>query len=138
MRKSLVDAGPLIAIFDRDDFYHEPIKNFLKSYEGLLFTTCPVITEVLYMLNFNPKTQLDFLQWVERGAINIVDLNQEYLTRAIELSLKYTDIPMDFADSSLIILSEKMKITEIISIDTDFFVYRNIRNQYLKNIFQPG
>jgi len=42
---------------------------------------------------------------------------------------------MDFADASLIIVSESENIKEIISIDSDFYIYRNIRNEYIKNIF---
>ena len=27
----LIDAGPLIALFDKDDNYHEKIKKFIKN-----------------------------------------------------------------------------------------------------------
>ena len=47
MRKCLVDAGPLIALFDRDDQYHVSTVNFLKKFEGRLITSWPVITEVI-------------------------------------------------------------------------------------------
>ena len=49
---------------------------------------------------------------------------------------KYSDVPMDFADASLIIISELENIKEILSIDSDFYVYRNIRNGYVRNIFK--
>ena len=42
---------------------------------------------------------------------------------------------MDFADASLILVSELDNIKEIISIDSDFYIYRNLRNEYIKNIF---
>lgn len=43
---------------------------------------------------------------------------------------KNKDIPMDFADATLIVISEIENINEIISIDS-----RNIRNEYVNNIF---
>lgn len=53
----------------------------------------------------------------------------------IEFSEKYSDIPMDFADASWIIIAQLESIKEIISIDADFYIYRKIRNEYIKNIF---
>ncbi|MEW5920434.1 MAG: PIN domain-containing protein [Bacillota bacterium] len=136
MRKSLIDAGPLIALFDRDDKYHYKVKDFLKNYQGLLVTSWSVITEVLHMLDFDSRAQINFLQWVERDAIYIAPLTKEHISRIIELSLKYSDLPMDFADATLIVISETEHIREIISIDSDFYIYRNIRKEMLINILE--
>jgi len=135
MRRCLIDAGPLIALFDKDDHYHKPIRDFLKSFNGRLITSWAVITEVLHMLDFNVNAQIDFLKWIERDAIEIPVLNKDYISRIIELSEKYCDVPMDFADATLIIISEAEKINDIIAIDSDFRVYRNIRKEMLNNIF---
>jgi predicted nucleic acid-binding protein len=137
MQKCVIDAGPLIALFDRDDKYHHSIKKFLRGYKGRLITSWAVITEVLYMLDFNVKVQIDFLRWIQRDAIEIVSLNKEHISRIIELSKKYADVPMDFADATLIVISEIESIKEIITIDSDFHIYRNIRKEFLKNIFEP-
>src|SRR5690554_774894 len=135
MKRCLIDAGPLIALFDKDDKFHGPIKVFLKSYEGRLYTTWPVITEVLHMLDFSVNTQINFLKWIKRGALEVKQINIEDISRIIDLSEKYSDVPMDFADASLIMVSELENFKEIISIDSDFYIYRNIRNEYVKNIF---
>ncbi len=135
MKRCLIDAGPLIALFDKDDKFHIPVKEFLKKYEGLLYTTWPVITEVLHMLDFSINTQIDFLKWIRLGAIEIKQIDMADISRIIDLSEKYSDVPMDFADASLIIISELEGIKEIISIDSDFYIYRNIRNEYVENIF---
>ena len=135
MKRCLIDAGPLIALFDKDDKFHIPVKEFLKKYEGHLYTTWPVITEVLHMLDFSVGTQIDFLKWISLGAIEVKQIDMTDISRIIDLSEKYSDVPMDFADASLIIISELEGIKEIISIDFDFYIYRNIRNEYVKNIF---
>ena len=46
MQNILIDTGPIIAIFNKNDKYHEKIKNFLKNYQGKLTSTWPVVTEV--------------------------------------------------------------------------------------------
>lgn len=135
MRKCLIDAGPLIALFDKSDNYHGQILKFMQKFEGRLVTTWAVVTEVLYMLDFNIQVQTDFLRWIGRGALEIPEFSLDHISRIIELSQKYSDIPMDFADATLIVLSETEKINEIITIDSDFHIYRNIRKEMLKNIF---
>lgn len=138
MKKSLIDAGPLIALFDKSDDYHKSILRFMRDYKGKLVTSWAVITEVLHMLDFNVNVQMDFLKWVERDAMEIPILSKCHISRIIELSEKYSDVPMDFADATLMVISEAEKISEIITIDSDFHVYRNIRKEMLMNIFEEG
>ena len=135
MKKCLIDAGPLIALFDKDDKFHTSMKEFIKNFHGRLYTSWPVITEALHLLNFSVRTQMNLLKWIMHGALLIREITAEDISRIINLSEKYSDMPMDFADATLIILSETEGIEEIISIDSDFYVYRNIRNEYIKNIF---
>jgi uncharacterized protein len=136
VKNTLIDAGPIIALFDKDDSYHERVKSFLKDFKGMLFTTWPVITEVTHMLSFNIKVQIDFLEWLARGAVRIINIEFEHLQRIIELSKKYSDIPMDLADSSLIVISENHKIPDIITIDSDYYIYRTKSKNELNNLLE--
>lgn len=129
MKKCLIDAGPMIALFDKDDQYHAKIVAFLRNFNGRLVTSWAVITEVMYMLNFSNLVQLDFLRWIERGALEIPDIENNHLKRIRDLSEKYSDIPMDFADATLILISELYQVKDIITIDSDFNIYRNIYNE---------
>ena len=135
MRSILIDAGPLIGLFDRSDKYHLKAVQFIQEYQGVLWTTWPVVTEVSNMLDFSTKVQAAFLKWIQRGGLEIFSLQPFHLLRIIELTEKYSDVPMDLADASLIVLSEEKKLKEIASIDSDFYIYRDIRNEYLRNVF---
>lgn len=135
MKNILIDTGPLVALFDRDDKYHLKTIEFISNYGGKLVTTWPVLTETLHILGFNVNTQIDFLQWVSKGGLDVFSITDESLLRIVELSRKYSDIPMDLADATLIVASEQKHIKDIITIDSDFYIYRTIRNEYLKNIF---
>lgn len=137
MQKTLIDAGPLIALFDRDDAWHIKVREFLKGFKGELFTTWPVVTEVLHMLDFNSCAQLDFLRWLQRDSITILSPGKESLDRIIQLTKEYSDLPMDFADATLLAASETTGISNIITIDSDFFVYRSLRKKMLRNILLP-
>lgn len=135
MKSILIDAGPLIALFDKSDSYHLKAISFLKKIKRPLITTWPVVTETSYMLNFNLKVQMNFLEWIHRGGMEILEIDKGYIFRLIELTKKFNDVPMDLADATLIVASEITGVREIASIDSDFYVYRDIRNRYLQNIF---
>ena len=135
MKNTLIDAGPLIALFNKSDKYHEKIKEFIKNYKGLLTTSWPVITEVCHMLDFNINAQIDFLKWIKLGGLKVEDIETEEIDKIIKLSEKYSDIPMDLADATLIIISERLGIKEIITIDSDYYIYRTTEREMLINIF---
>ncbi len=135
MKNTLIDAGPLIALFSKNDRYHDKMVSFLKEYPGGLITTWPVITETCHMLDFDVRAQLAFLEWLNRGAVQIYDIKTHEIKEIIELTKKYSDIPMDLADATLVLLSHRLKIREIISIDSDFAVYRTIKKEKILNVF---
>ena len=124
MRKILIDSGPLIALFDRSDKYHLSSVNFIKSNKSELVTTIASITETLHLLNFSRNAQIDFLAWINAGALTIEPITANDIARIKELTIKYSDLPMDFADACLVLLGEKLNISNIATIDRDFDIYR--------------
>ena len=136
MKNIIVDSGPLIALFDHDDKYHNKVVNFLKTYDGNLLTTWAVMTEVSHMLAFNLKVQINFLKWVELGGVKLIDLDQKDLQKLIKYMEKYLDVPVDLADGSLMIVAENHHIKEILSIDTDYDIYRTLKKKSLTNVLR--
>jgi hypothetical protein len=136
MKSTLIDAGPIIALFNKNDKFHKIVKEFIKEYKGKLITSWPVITEASHMLDFNVQVQIDLFKWIRLGGLVIEEVNKNDIDRIIELSEKYSDIPMDLADASLVVLSEKLKIKEIITIDSDYYIYRTIEKEMIKNILE--
>ena len=134
-RSILIDAGPLIALFDRDDADHGWAREFLAGYRGRLLTSWAVVTEVVYMLDFNLQAQLDFLEWLRRNALVIPPFTKAHLARVIELTRKYADVPMDFADATLMVLAESEKVMEILTLDPDFDIYRTQKGEALKKVW---
>ena len=131
----LVDSGPLIALFDRDDKFHLKIKEFIKNGNFKLITSSAVITEVSHMLDFNVNVQIHLLEWILAEGLVIHEINQEDIGRILELIRKYSDRPMDFADATLVVIAEKMSIRKIISIDSDFDIYRLPGKVRIENVF---
>ncbi len=124
MKKILIDSGPLIALFDRSDKYHQASTEFIKKNRSELVTTIASITEVLHLLDFSRNAQVDFLSWVDAGAVTVEPITTDDFQRIRELIVKYSDLPMDFADACLVFLGEKMNVHKVATIDRDFDIYR--------------
>jgi predicted nucleic acid-binding protein len=131
----LIDAGPLIALFDSSERNHGKIRAFLKDKSCRYVSTIAVFTEVSHMLDFSARAQRDFYEWVMYKGVIISDINQNDLPRIVELTKKYADLPMDVADATLVVTAEKTGIREIISLDKDFNVYRLPGKELIHNVF---
>ena len=136
MQKTIIDSGPLIALFDRSDKFHNKVLDFLKTYKGKLVTSWAVITEVSHMLDFNLQVQIDFLKWCEVGGIEIYDISQTEISNIRIMMEKYIDVPMDLADATLMYIANKENIKNIVSIDSDFDIYRTLKKQSLNNLLK--
>lgn len=138
MRSALVDSGPLVALFDPSDAHHKTTLAFMGKFRESLVTTWPVVTEVCHLLKFSVDVQLNFLRWVQRGGVEIAEIEMSLLERIITLTEKYRDRPMDLADASLVVLAMKTGIHSILSLDTDFDIYRLPDRSRLTNVLQPS
>ena len=132
----LIDSGPLIALFDVDDNHHRGVRDFFAKHDYSFISTLAVFTEVAYFLSVKPNAQQDFYEWAMYKGIIICDINQHDLPRIIELTKKYSDLPMDFADATLVVAAEKTGIREIISLDKDFDIYRLPGREKIRNIYK--
>ena len=133
--KALLDTGPWVALIDKSETRHSECVNWFKSYTGTLYSTEAVLTEVLYLLNFSIQAQSAALDFVLKSAVELVPSNIESLRDCKDLMIKYADLPMDFADVTLVCLAMEVGIKDVITLDRkDFGVYR-IGDKTSFNIF---
>ncbi len=85
MKKILIDSGPLIALFDASDKYHNKAVGFIKSNKFPLVTTIASVTETLHLLDFNRNAQIDFIEWIQRGAVEIQNIENNDFGRLKEI-----------------------------------------------------
>ena len=120
----IMDTGPWVALVDRSESRHGECVEWLKQFEGEIFTSEAVLTEVLYLLNFSSKAQSAALDFILTGAIVLVPSSIESLKMAKRLMEKYQDLPMDFADATLVSLAHDLSIDNIVTFDKkDFGIY---------------
>ena len=123
----ITDTGFFVALGNKKDNFHQQAKQKLSILRDPLITTYPVIVETSYLLveRVGQETQLRFLNQLTQGSIQIFQLNNDHLKRMIELMIKYSNLPMDLADASLVVLAEEIKENRILTTDfRDFTIYR--------------
>ena len=127
----LVDAGPLIALFDRRDAAHGRCVETLKSIDEPMATTPPVLTEAFQLLNPSSASAVNLMDFISEGGLDVLFLNEDVLMRCFELMAQYADAPMDFADASLVAMAESRNLRKVFSIDRgDFATYRIKRGHH--------
>lgn len=125
MIKALLDTGPWVALLDKSETTHLDCVKWFQQYSGVLFSTEAVLTEVLYLLSFSIQAQVAALDFVLTSAVEIVPSNKESFKTCQSLMGKYADLPMDFADATLISLAQETGIRDIVTLDKkDFGIYR--------------
>ena len=133
----LVDSGPLLALFNRADCWHASVADWLKANPriGLVTTWC-VLMEVCAMLSrrVHVEAALDVLRWSLRGGIAVDGAPQDALVSILAISERFADLPFDLADASIAEAAERMRIRRILSIDSDFDVYRDRSGRALQNV----
>jgi uncharacterized protein len=133
----LVDTGPLVALFVRNDPDHEQVTAWIRGFRGKLLTTWPVITEVSHFLE--PKVTVRFLRWIEAGGAMIVEVPGEALSAIIQSMEKYLDCPMDLADASLVWLAGQSNVRDIVTLDVrDFTAFRTPQGKPFKDLLSTA
>ena len=121
----LVDAGPLVALFDPGDGQHDRCVTILKSIREPLRTTVPVLTEVFYMLGPESVGSDGVRDFVAHGGLSVWFFDDKWLARAFELMEQYSDQSMDLADASVVVAAESLGTRKVFTIDRrDFAAYR--------------
>ena len=129
MRSMLFDTGVFVALLDKSEKNHERCVAFLKEFKGKLFTTEPVLTETIYLLGPSMKAQRVCIDLILKGGAILVPQSMGSLSRASALMAKYQDIPMDFADATLVSLAEEIDVVEILTLDHRGFGTYRIRGK---------
>jgi predicted nucleic acid-binding protein len=122
---TLVDAGPLVALIDSDDAYHDACVIASASIRTPMLTVWPVFAEAMYLVRRVHDGHDRLWDTFENGTFQIADLDAEDCARMRHLMRKYRDLPMDLADAALVALAERERTNHIFTIDRrGFSVYK--------------
>lgn len=124
MTAAIVDTGPLVAFFDRSERHHRWVAERIEELDAPLLVCEPVLAEAMFLLARYDKAQDAMLALVENGALNVAFRVDEHIGELRKLLQKYRNIPMSLADACIVRMSEIHDRHAVLTLDSDFSIYR--------------
>ncbi len=121
----LLDTGALVSLLDRSQPRHEELADFYSQWAAPVVSTEAVLTEATHLLGRAPGGRRACLDFFLSGGAVLVPTSTSALRRCRELVDRYADLPMDYADATLVALGEELDTNLVLTTDQrDFSVYR--------------
>ena len=131
----LIDTGPIVAIFSKDDEHHDRCSAALTALTPPLLTCWPVLTEAAWLLRTRPDTLTKMFEGFRGGFFALLPLNADALPAVAGLMKRYESAGLQLADAALAYLAERENIRTVFTIDRrDFSIIRLKRNRMLRII----
>lgn len=121
----VLDTGAFVALVDRAEARHADCVSVLEAWEGPIVSTEAVLTEALHPVGQDWRMRRVCLEFFLRGAFILVPSSEASLRRVAVLMEKYADLPMDFADATVVALAEELQTDHVFTLDhREFSIYR--------------
>ena len=125
----IVDTGPLVSLLSRTEANHEWCVKALAGYEGNLLTCEAVLTEAFFLLDRTRAGTHALWDMLRRDLLQVSFVLCQELEAVQALKTKYQDVPMSLADASLVRMAELFSGAKVMTLDTDFQVYRKNKHE---------
>ena len=127
----LLDTGPLVSFLASGLEHHEWATEEWKQLRPPLVTCEPVLTEATFLLKREGCDADPLFALLDRGVIRIGLSIQEQQADLRALMRRYRNRPMSLADACLVRLSEIHASAEVLTMDSDFRIYRRHGNKVI-------
>jgi len=137
MTSVIIDTGPLVALLNRRERLHAWASRILDTIEPPIFTCDPVLSEACFLLQDVSGGQDAVLELVSRGIVRSDFRVASEIDSLRVLMKKFRDVPMSLADACLVRMTELDQQSVVLTLDSDFRIYRRSRRQVVPTI-SPG
>jgi predicted nucleic acid-binding protein len=129
MTPVLMDTGCIVALLDSSERNHQQAVAIVSSIDAPLITCEAVIAESCYLLRGIKGAAQAVVENVHRNIFLVPFQLTGSAQRIAKLLKKYSDIPMDVADACLVELATEYQSGQILTLDSDFEIYRWGKNR---------
>lgn len=123
----IVDTGPLYALADEDDEYHDLVETYVSDVREALIVPGPVVPEVCYLMleHLGAEAEMAFLRSLARQEMLLEHPTLKDIGRSIEILEQYRDGRFGMVDATVMAMAERLKVDVILTFDRrDFGMYR--------------
>jgi uncharacterized protein len=136
-RRVLVDTGAIVALLKKQDQFHQWAKAEWSMIEPPLLTCETVIAEACFLLRGVHAGQEAVMSLISRKAVQITFRLDEEVETVTALLDRYESVPMSLADACLVRMTELYPNSSLLTLDSDFLIYRKLKNQTIPVIMPP-
>ena len=130
----IVDTGPLVALLNRRDKHHKWVVQQLADIKPPMLTCEAVLAEATYLTRSVPHARVALIEMLGEGFLNIGMALADQHSAILAMVRRYTDVPMSLADACLVRLAELHPQSPVLTLDSDFAVYRKNGRQVITMI----
>lgn len=127
----IIDTGPLVALLNRRDGHYAWMIEQSRSLKPPFYSCEGVIAEAHHLLARYPTGNRRLNQLVGSGKIDLSFSYADHADEVHRLMEQYENVPMSFADACVVRLAEIHRRSQVLTIDSDFSIYRKHRNRPL-------
>lgn len=131
--RGIADTGFIVAALNRDDNYHAWASALALDINEPLLTCESVLSEAAFHL----RSSAAVLSLVTSGMLSVEFDLAANINALAELAARYSDRKPDLADLCLIRMSELHPKHVIITVDSDFRVYRRNKREAIPLLTPP-
>ena len=127
-RDTLLDAGPIIALLNPRDAAHAAMRVAWDRNAKRFLTTEPILVEATHIVARGRGDHARVLEFLISAEIPVFALHLPMHEQCVHLLRRYSDIPMDYADATLVALADRLAVNRVFTLDRrGFRAYRGAR-----------
>ena len=119
----LLDTSGLLAALDLGEPRHAAAKAAIRAASGALALSPFVLAELDYLIStrVSPAMSRALLSEVAGGAYRLESMAPADIAEAVDVIDRYQDLELGLADASLVVLSRRYDVTDILTLDERHF-----------------
>jgi uncharacterized protein len=133
-KRILLDTGPLVAYLKQQDHFHKWAITQLATVQPPLLTCEAVIVEACFLLRNTYGGQSTVTNLLNTKNVQIPFRLEEETEAVGELLTRYQSVPMSLADACLVRMAELYPDSAVLTLDSDFTIYRKNKNPVISAI----
>ena len=133
----IIDTGPLVALIREQDSFREWTTAQMQDIQPPLYTCEAVLTEAMFLVRGHINGREILLEMLNEGFLVIEFQLNQHKTMILNMVRRYENVPMSLADACLVRMAELMPRSEVLTLDSDFQIYRKNARYAIPTIAPP-